>query len=165
MVPGKETQVASLVYVAVLILLYILPVRIETVAIGTEDTPFLNRFIYQNFHANMFHLLCNVWALLTITFYSKINMARLVIAYLISSTYPFTGEMIVGLSGVCYTLIGMLALRPATLKNKLVYQVYALAFILIGLAIPNVCVGIHLYCYSLGVVFAFLDTPLKPKSK
>lgn len=170
MVREKTTPTATLVYVVILTILYFLPIDIKSVALGGGN-PFAH-VLYQNFHGSIFHLLCNVWVLLSFVFNANIHWSKLLFAYILSATYPV--ELlpptlpIIGLSGMLYVLLGWYALNPPTIMGKLRYQLYVAIFLLVGLLYPNVCVGIHLYCYALGLIFAVINYPFindKPNEK
>ena len=62
---------------------------------------------------------------------------------------------VVGLSGVLYALFGMLMPRVA---NRLRYNAIVALWLAAGLCTTSVAVGLHLYCYLLGILLGFLQT-------
>ena len=62
---------------------------------------------------------------------------------------------VVGLSGVLYALFGMWMPRVA---NRLRYNAIVALWLVAGLCTTSVAVGLHLYCYLLGILLGFLQT-------
>lgn len=127
-----------------------------------SDTPWWHHLTYHHFHASVFHLLCNLWAFLTIVFYMNPSITRVIGAFLLASTFPASwlgDSSVIGLSGTIYVLCGMYSLSSPTLRGRVRYNTFMLVFITAGLVFPSVCVSIHLYCYALGLVIAVLNYP------
>lgn len=158
---SRKVRQAALIYASILIGIYVFGISYEDYAL-TDTFSLRRHLLYHHFHANIWHLLCNVWAFLTIAFYWNVTASRLCLAYILASTYPqelFGGNPIVGISGLIYVLVGMSALNPPTTKGKIKYNAYVLLTISAGLVIPMISVGVHAYCYVAGVLVALLNYP------
>ena len=98
------------------------------------------RALYPAFHVNVIHAALNCWCLLSVTFTFNLNWKPLLMAYLIAISYPsalMTDTEIVGMSGVCFALFGLVAL---SVKRKLYYQSWVIFYLLIAFLFPNVAV-------------------------
>lgn len=121
------------------------------------------RLSYCLFHANIYHAVVNIWCLLSLAFIYEYSLKQLFTAYLISAFYPvdwfwFTSSMpTVGLSGVCFALMGMVSYK---VKRKLYYHSWIAAFIAVGFLLPNANAWLHLYCYVVGLMVGFLNAPI-----
>lgn len=154
-----STKTASLLYAVILIVLFALPISIDKV--GLTEGDMIRRITYQHFHANVWHLLCNLWALLTFSFIVRTPLYKFIFAFAVSATYPFVdSNLIVGLSGMLYCLAGMYAFNNPTLKGIVRYNILSLGFILIGMIFPFIGVGIHLYCYTIGAIYSLFNKPI-----
>lgn len=119
----------------------------------------LNRLSYHFLHANVIHLFINSWSLLGICFYSSPKLRHILLAFIVASLYPHyqCHAPIVGMSGTIYALMGiMFFLRHDKLFILGVFFVYSL----IGFYAGNVAVGLHLFCFILGMFIGILDTDL-----
>ena len=145
---------AALIYSALLVMVYIIIGNDTGLALG-NDGRWWQHLTFHHIHASVFHLLCNLWAFLWIVFYLNPSAARLVLAFVLASTFPseLVGDLpIMGLSGIIYCLLG-LSIQP-TLRGIIRYNGIILLVILGGLLVPSVSVSIHLYCYLMGLVVA-----------
>jgi len=106
-----------------------------------NNAPIENHFLYMFSHANIFHLLANTIALLSL---KKLYPVSFIIAF-IASFFPFNG-MILGLSGVIFSQIGINIGKKFN-KNGL-YQNIIIACIF-GM-LPNMAILIHIYCLIIG---------------
>lgn len=135
---------------------------------------------YHFFHANIFHCLCNVWCLLSLVFAYPVKRWQMAAAFIIASLYPFLPSLnshlsplnsltaqrfaceelstipTVGLSGVCFALMGMQAF---VVGRKLLFFSWVIAFIAFGFLFPNNNAILHLYCYIAGLTVGFLNSP------
>ena len=140
------------------------------------------RLFYSFFHASFIHALLNCWSMLAIVFYFDVSVANIALAYAIAVSFPvdtvsdytvIADEPTVGLSALCFALVGMVALK---VKGKWLYNLCIIAYILLGVAVsfvgslfgvnmamPNFI--IHLYCYLIGLFIAFLNMPAPWKRK
>lgn len=187
MVRRKETKTTALVLTVVITSLSIIcslnGYAVDKVGIG-KDTSVIARFAYSFFHASVVHALLNCWCLLSVVFIYNIPLSYIAIAYFIAVTYPAGTlcELVgsggapvptVGLSAVCFALLGMAAFQ---VRRKLYFQVWVLSFIAMGFVLPSLCVLcgldvaspdniLHIYCYVAGLFVGFLDSPVPWKRK
>lgn len=157
----KRTRTAILLYVALLCILYALPISANDMGIYA-GAPWYNWLTYQHFHGSIFHLLCNCWALLVFAFTVRTPWYKFIIAYALSATYPLVGEdVIVGVSGLIYAVAGMYSFYGDTIRKFSQYHLFFIATIAFGALFSHVAVGIHAYCYFLGAVYAFFFIPIR----
>lgn len=115
------------------------------------------RLSYSFFHANLLHALLNVWCFLSVVFFFNVSIYRLLLSFLVATTIPtflLSTTATIGLSAVVYFLFGSISF---SVKDKLRYHFWIFLYIAIGFFAPNTNAIIHLYCYLVGVVFAFLN--------
>lgn len=149
----------ALTYSVVLLFLYVTHRTLQPLASGA---PWWHHLAFHHYHASVFHLLCNLWAFLTIVFYMNPSILRVLSAFLLASTFPVSwlgDSSVVGLSGTIYVLCGMYSLSAPTLRGRVRCNIIMLMFIMTGLMFPSVCVSIHLYCYVLGLIIAVVNYP------
>ena len=145
----------------------------------------LCRLAYPLIHAHPLHAAVNGWVLLQLAFRTPLTLRRLLLAFVVAWSCPafiavwptagtdlFVGisamvdpsamtaltaapSSVVGLSGVLYALFGMLMPRVA---NRLRYNAIVALWLAAGLCTTSVAVGLHLYCYLLGILLGFLQT-------
>ena len=157
----RKTKWVALAYVTALAVIYASGIDCTDYALcGTFSLS--RHLLYHHFHASIWHLLCNAWCLLTIVFMWNTSLAKLCTAYIIASTYPyelFSTQPTVGISGLIYVLVGMYSLSPSTAKGKIRYNAYVLLTMSVGLLMPMISVGVHIYCYIAGCIIALLNYP------
>lgn len=145
----------------------------------------LCRLAYPFIHAHPLHAAVNGWVLLQLAFRTPLTLRRLLLAFVVAwscpafiavwptaGTYLFVGtsamvdpsamtalttapSTVVGISGVLYALFGMWMPRVA---NRLRYNAIVALWLAAGLCTTSVAVGLHLYCYLLGILLGFLQT-------
>ena len=145
----------------------------------------LCRLAYPFIHAHPLHAAVNGWVLLQLAFRTPLTLRRLLLAFVVAWSCPafiavwptagtdlFVGtsamvdpsamtaltaapSTVVGLSGVLYALFGMWMPRVA---NRLRYNAIVALWLAAGLCTASVAVGLHLYCYLLGILLGFLQT-------
>ena len=145
----------------------------------------LCRLVYPFIHAHPLHAAVNGWVLLQLSFRTPLTLRRLLLAFVVAWSCPafiavwptagtdlFVGisamvdpsamtaltaapSSVVGLSGVLYALFGMWMPRVA---NRLRYNAIVALWLAAGLCTTSVAVGLHLYCYLLGILLGFLQT-------
>lgn len=166
MVQRTQAKTSALVIVAAAMLLQFFSVPLEDICLST-DAPWWHRLTYHFFHANIIHCTINCWCLLCIVFIYDIHLPMIISAFIIASSYPcesldflYKAGMLptVGLSGICYALLGRYSL---SVERKLYYQLWWAFFIGTGFFFPNSNAWLHLYCYLCGVVVAALNKPYK----
>lgn len=119
------------------------------------------RAIYPFYHANLLHAILNAWCLLSVVFIYNVSIWRLVLAYVIAVSVPsfcISAVPTVGLSGVVFTLFGSISFE---VERKLYYQLWMIAYLVIGFLFPNTNAWVHLYCYLAGAAVALLNKPIK----
>lgn len=164
MVRGEKTKAAALLYVAITALLLFLRLPAERTGLY-GGCPAVNRFLYPLFHVGLAHWALNAWCLVTLSFVYPISIWSLLVAYLISASFPVdslsflydSAVPTVGASGVCYALVGRCTLL---VRRKAYYTVWVLAFLSLGFLFPACNVWLHLYCYLCGLVAGVLNTPI-----
>jgi len=162
---NRKTKTLVLIYSLLLLVVYLATDSDTVVRMGLTSGSWLGRLTYQHFHGSLLHLACNVWAMLSFTFIAHASWRKWLAAFIVSATYPFTtDEPIIGLSGVIYCVAGMYALNPRTLRGIARYNLLMMASLALGLLFPHVGVGIHVYCYAVGIVISFLNKPIIKKS-
>ena len=121
----------------------------------------LCRLAYPFIHAHPLHAAVNGWVLLQLAFRTPLTLRRLLLAFVVAWSCPAfiavwptaSSSSIVGLSGVLYALFGMLMPRVA---NRLRYNAIVALWLAAGLCATSVAVGLHLYCYLLGILLSIL---------
>ena len=145
----------------------------------------LCRLAYPFIHAHPLHAAVNGWVLLQLSFRTPLTLRRLLLAFVVAWSCPAfiavwptartdlcvgTSAMVdpsamtalttapstvVGLSGVLYALFGMWMPHVA---RRLRYNAIVALWLAAGLCATSVAVGLHLYCYLLGILLSFLQT-------
>ena len=123
----------------------------------------LCRLAYPFIHAHPLHTTVNGWVLLQLAFRTPLTLRRLLLAFVVAWSCPaFIGvwptassSSVVGLSGVLYALFGMWMPHVA---RRLRYNAIVALWLAAGLCTTSVAVGLHLYCYLLGILLGFLQT-------
>lgn len=127
------------------------------------------RLLYSFFHANLLHATLNTWCLLSVVFLYNISARRLLTSYLVAvlapvNTFlPWASDLAsptVGLSAVVYFLFGSISFE---VTDKRAYQAWMAFYLIIGFIAPNTNALLHLYCYLAGLIFAFLNKPIKSR--
>lgn len=119
------------------------------------------RVLYTFYHANLLHALLNAWCLLSVVFIYDTSVWRLLIAHIIACTIPaicLSDIPTVGLSGVVFALFGSISFE---VERKAYYQLWMLAYLVVGFLFPNTNAWVHLYCYIVGLLVALLNKPVK----
>lgn len=114
------------------------------------------RLCYHFFHANVFHAICNIWCLLALAFYYDIEDWELLLAFLIAATVPsvaMSSQPIVGASGVCFALMGIVFHKVA---RKKYYLSWIVPIVAVGFIIPGMAAALHLYCFAVGIAVALV---------
>ena len=116
---------------------------------------------YPFYHVGIVHALLNAWCLLSVVFIYDISMLRLCLAYIIAVFIPFiclSDTPTVGLSGLVFALFGSISFEVG---RKVYYQLWMIAYLIIGFVFPNTNAWVHLYCYLAGCAVALLNKPVK----
>ena len=123
----------------------------------------LCRLAYPFIHAHPLHAAVNGWVLLQLSFRTPLTLRRLLLAFVVAWSCPAfiavwptaSSSSVVGLSGVLYALFGMWMPHVA---RRLRYNAIVALWLAAGLCTTSVAVGLHLYCYLLGILLGFLQT-------
>lgn len=160
MVREKKAKTSSLIIAVVIILgsfIYVPDWSVIGVAKGCTFIAWLG---YSLFHVSFVHALVNAWCLLSIVFLYDISIWRLLTAYIVAVFVPeflLSDVPTVGLSCVCYTLLGSLIFE---VKRKLYFQFCLALYIAVGFLFPAINAVIHIYGYLAGLMVGLLNAPL-----
>lgn len=167
MVREKSAKTTSLILSAGVIILYFCGFSIERYGICVGST-LSQRILFHFFHASILHVLLNVWVFLSAIFLFDLPLRSIIVAMTIGSLFPcdtlyalfpMMDSLLlptVGLSGVCYALMGRISFM---VQRKWFYQFSVWAYLGIGFIVPNINGWIHLYCYLAGLVVGLLNKP------
>lgn len=111
---------------------------------------------YHFFHANVFHAICNIWCLLALAFYYDIEDWELLLAFIIAASVPsaaMSSQPIVGASGICFALMGIVLYKVA---RKKYYLSWIIPIVAVGFIIPGMAAGVHLYCFAIGIAVSLV---------
>lgn len=122
-------------------------------------SPSTNRLLYFTLHANILHVMVNVYAFLTLSFLCRARIWQMCAAILIAATIPaitLSPTPMVGFSTIVYAMAGMVILGGSDWRW--------LAFcnlLLIGAQsfFAGFAVMPHLYCFCMGCAIGFIFTP------
>lgn len=185
MVRRKKTKTAALVLTVLCLLLSVASSVLDGIPIGKlgicPGCPLYARLLYSFFHASIPHAIINSWCLLSIVFVYDVPMAYLVSAYIIAVTFPAShfsfvishlggnaAAPTVGLSAVCFALLGMVSFQA---KRRRFFHAWVLSFIVVcGFLLPLLCSVcgytiatpnniLHIYSYVAGLMVGFLNSP------
>lgn len=160
MVSGKIEKTTGLLIVAFILLSALVYVPDWNVIGVFKGCNILQRLVYSFFHASFVHAAVNAWCFVSILFIYEVLWWRLITAYMIAVAAPDIVLSItptVGLSAVCFALLGMIAFQ---VKRKLYYNGYMALYIAIGFLFPHVNGWLHLYSYVAGLLVGFLNMPI-----
>lgn len=175
MLRGEKAKTAALVLTAVIMIIHVVvvpvafPAGLTSVALSSDCTIYA-RLLYPFFHASFLHALLNCWVLLCLVFYYNIGIGKMLLAYLVAITVPTSylcSSSTVGLSSVVFCLLGM---TSWLVKRKLYYHCWIASFVAIGFLLPWLCSlcgltvaapnnSLHIYCYVVGLLVGFLNSP------
>ena len=158
--PTKAVLAAASIGVAVIIL-NIIGVRVGITAGGSLS----DRLAYPFCHANIFHAMGNAYCLFLVTKSYRMSIAALLTAYAIAVAVPafvLSTTPTVGLSGMCFALIGLPFWR---VRRKLYYNAWAVGFIAITSIFNHIAAALHLWCLFMGEAVGFLNAPVPWRRK
>lgn len=166
----KKTAKITALIISIGVLCLTLMDNIDYTAVGIyAGCGTTSRLLYTFFHAGMVHAVINVWCLLSVVFIYDISLWRLLLSYSIAATIPIDTltQLItphssllipsVGLSGLVFALFGSISFE---VERKVYYQLWMIAYIIIGFLFPNTNAWLHLYCYLAGGIVALLNKPI-----
>ena len=160
MVREKKAKTTSLIIALVILIGSLIYVPDWTVIGVAKGCPFVARLGYSLFHVSIVHALVNAWCLLSIVLIYDISVWRLLTAYIVAVLVPdflLSDVPTVGLSCVCYTLLGSLIFD---VKRKLNFQLCMALYIAVGFLFSSINVVIHIYGYLAGLIVGLLNAPL-----
>ena len=149
----KKEETALFVWYIVIIAL-----SLSSNNVGLYDRcSILQRLSYPLFHQNVFHALVNIYVMHQ-CYRIMPTLKGILIFYAFAISYPFlSATPIIGMSGMVYAYMGYIA---PYVKNKVKYNVTIIAYISFGLFIPCMAIGVHIYCYVIGLLWSYLNAPL-----
>lgn len=159
MLRRKKTKVVALLMAFALVALFFVGCDPQAVGIYREasgDCWSVRQLTYHFFHANLMHLALNLWCFLSCVFLADVSAGKLAVAYVIASSVPACQHVpTIGLSGVCFALLGLVMWQS---QRKIYYNVS----MLFCMAIPAVLLhgrinsALHAYCYCVAVLIGAL---------
>lgn len=160
MVQTKNAKTAALIMVMAIILCSFV-YKPDWALVGiAKGSAFTGRLAYPIFHASPIHAIVNSWCLLSIVFIYHITIWRILTAYIVAVLVPeflLSDVPTVGLSCVCYTLLGSLIFD---VKRKLYFNACMALYIAVGFFFPAVNAVIHIYGYLAGLIVGLPNAPL-----
>lgn len=133
--------------ITILLLIYLLPVSVPSVAASTTST-WWTHFIYPFFHANIFHLLANVYAI----WFIRPTWFLLLTAYFIGIVSSWlTPIPVVGFSSIIYAIWGMNMLYCPK-KSWIIFIVINF----LTLFLPGIGWMVHFFAFTLGLLYSYL---------
>lgn len=155
MLRGKKAQVA--IYVGYIIIMCVSLLGCDGYGLSSGCT-LSQRLSYPIFHQNIFHALINLYVLRQCLRFLPCDIGNFFIFYLIAVSYPLPSALpIVGLSGLVYAYMGFIA---PYVERKARYHLTILIYISVGIIFPCMALGVHIYCYVLGLLWGYLNAPL-----
>lgn len=167
MLRNKKTKAFALALSLAMLALAFVPFDAEAVGLRSlSASPSwggmgCGRLSYSFFHASLLHCLVNVWCFLSCVFLADVSFRKLALAYFAACSAPaLSATPTIGLSGVCFALLGMVMWQSAgKLRYNMIIGVSVLSvYALCPKAVNN---GLHLYCYLLGVVSVPVENRLR----
>lgn len=132
--------------IAILLLIYLLPVSTPSVAASTTSS-WWTHLIYPFFHANIFHLLANIYAL----WFIRPTWAILLTAWAIAVASSWiTPVPVVGFSSMIYAIWGMNMLN-ASQKSWIIF----LAINFITIFLPGMGWMVHFSAFTIGLLYSY----------
>jgi membrane associated rhomboid family serine protease len=152
MVRNEKAKTAALILSALIFLL--LPFDARGIYNGAS---IIDRCLYPLFHVNIFHAFLNVWCLLSIVFYFRVSLGQILLSYAIAVMYPVDTISLltsitaptVGISGVCYALIGMTFYQ---FSDKIFFAFTTAALFLLGHLLGASNNVLHIYTLAGGLL-------------
>lgn len=172
MVRREKAKTASLILTAICLVICLLspllPFNLNQVGLHSGCS-LSSRLLYSFFHASLYHLTGNCWVLLCVVFYYELPLSRLLVSYIVAITAPAFSVPTIGLSAMVYCMLGQASFLA---KRQLYFHFWVGAFIfLFGVLLPfmleykGVAIArpnniLHIYCYVVGLLVGFLNSPV-----
>lgn len=154
MLREKETKILALILSVLMLILFFAVTDKAQYGLSVERHGIANRLCYPFLHANLLHLGLNLWCFLSCVFLLNATMRHMILAFFSAMTMPATSVLpTIGLSGVCYSLLGMLMWY---VPNKRTYNVCMVLSMLVPIIFMGGVVNnfAHVYCY---IASAFVE--------
>lgn len=128
-----------------------------------HGSTWLSRLLHPLVHGGLLHALVNVYVFWQVVFFCQVGLRHLSCAVVVAcccpssvAVWPYgveTGapQAVVGLSGVVFALLGMV--MPAV-AGRWRYMALLLVWQLAGWFFGTVAVGLHLWCFGLGLMLS-----------
>lgn len=151
---GRATKTTALTIAALCLALSFCDGTAQSMQLHARVTA---RIAYSFFHAGFLHALVNVYVFLACFFIFNLRLRHLILAFAIAASFPI--DLIahytymaptVGLSAVCYALLGSLSHKAV---KRFAFHAWVVAFI----ALPEI---IHYIFTAIGFNVAAVNTPL-----
>ena len=120
------------------------------------------RLLHPLVHGGLLHAAVNVYVLWQLVFFFPIRLRLLVAAYVVAcccptavalwTPLPSEASCVIGLSGIDYVLMGWV--MPQTTR-PLRFNALIAVWMLAGVAVGSVAVGMHLFCYLCGAAMVY----------
>ena len=179
MLRREKAKTTALVLTAVIMTIWLVTVSVASASVLSSvalapGCPLYARLLYPFFHASFLHAALNCWALLTIVFYYNIGVSHLLLSYLVAVTVPcsvcgysIAATPTVGFSAVIFCLLGLVSWQ---VRRKLYFHTWIACFIAAGFVLPSLLAScglptaspnnfLHIYCYVVGLLVGFLNSP------
>lgn len=114
-----------------------------------------DRLLYPFAHANMLHLLVNLYIFNICFLKCNMSVRQMVASFLIALIAPASATNVVGLSGVCFALFGILFAHIKKDK-RVTYLLQVAISLLIGCIVPHLAWTVHLFCFVIGLVVGLI---------
>lgn len=144
------------IFSIVLVLCLFLPTDIYNSMCLSRTSNFVTRITYILLHGNVFHLVMNVYCMLSIIFLSFPKKTDVFMSFLIAFFIPdyFIGESnIVGISVMLFAFTGILVMRSTEWKR---FFLFNLAVVVCGALIPKIAFMPHLWGFSCGCLYGII---------
>lgn len=160
MVPGKIEKIATLIVVTFIIGCPLICNPDYRMVGLHRDSSWMARCLYAIYHTSVAHAAINTWCLLSVVFLHGVSWRKIGMAYLVAITVPswlLSDIPTVGMSALCYTLLGMLTFE---VRQRIFWLGYMTLYIAMGFLFPGVNAVLHLYCFIIGLLIGFLNMPI-----
>ena len=158
--PKRFLKIFTLSALVIVLTLSMVPITDWSVVGVSRGCALSSRLCYPFFHASLLHAALNAWCFVSILFLYDLSWPQVAVAYIIAVVAPdfaLSSVPTVGLSGVCFALLGSIAFQ---VKRKRYYNACMALYITLGFLFPLVNGWLHLYSYVAGLFVGFLTMPL-----
>ena len=151
MVQGKTEKYFALISSLVMAVVHSLPITL-TLHGGCSLE---ERMLYPLFHVTWWHLAVNLWCFLSLVFLYGVRWRHLVLAYGAAVVFPtvLCPSPTMGLSGVCFALMGLWASK---VERKKYYQIYIWGFIAFSALCGGTNTALHVWGFAIGCVLSYI---------